>query len=136
MPATRMRDVADSFLLSHPTNLQVAPHPEESTRRRRTPASTTASDDRDCHPSHYVHFELLSVERFNFIGREVQVAAVPLVQVGGRVVVDDDGDVRLPSTSSCTDVTVAVLPRRRCLGRRRAATDADGRGCRRIREHR
>ena len=33
------------------------------------------------------------LERFDLIGCEVQVPAVPLVHLGGRVVLDDDADV-------------------------------------------
>ena len=34
-----------------------------------------------------------SVQRFELVGREVEVAAVPLVQVGGRVVDEHERDV-------------------------------------------
>src|ERR1700748_2883650 len=32
-------------------------------------------------------------ERLDFVGGEVEIAAVPLVQVGGRISLDDDADV-------------------------------------------
>src|SRR6202020_526944 len=40
-----------------------------------------------------IPFSCGGFERFNFVGGEVQVAAVPLVQVGRRIVFDDDADV-------------------------------------------
>src|SRR5580693_4469001 len=84
-------------------------------QRRRSQCQPHCGDDRkdaDEYPTQHFHIELLSlvccrfffwdggcVERLDFVGGEVQITAVPVMQVGGRVFFHDD-----------PDVTRAVLP--------------------------
>ena len=69
-----------------------------------------ARDDSRPRPTYCFHVVIPFTQRFDLVGGEVQVAAVPLVQVGGWIVLDDDADVLVAVDVSCTEVTRAILP--------------------------
>src|ERR1700680_1623028 len=93
IPATRIRDVVTPRRQSHAADLQVAP----GIRDRHDPNHRACEydDGRSTYgyPTHHRHFLPPFDKRFDFVGCEVQVAAVPVMQVGGRIVLEDNADV-------------------------------------------
>src|ERR1700758_1317898 len=100
IPATRMRAVIALPGWLHPPELEVAASIGQRYQSEPDPDQHHQRDDCNEYPTYDFHFELLSgvygllsFERLYFVGREVQITAVPVMQIGGGVIVDDPPDM-------------------------------------------
>src|ERR1700683_4173287 len=104
IPATRMRAAISSGL--HAAQFEVAAGIRQGRRSQYQPHCGDDRKDADEYPTQHFHIEFLSlvccrfffwdggwVERLDFVGGEVQITAVPVMQVGGRVFFHADPDV-------------------------------------------
>src|SRR4026208_526035 len=109
IPATRIRDVIPPRSPLHPPHLHV---PARVRKVDETNDYSCGNDDRyDGHgrPSHYFHFELLSVSGSTSSGAKYRSRPYQSCRSAAGSSSSTTPTCWSPSTSSCTEVTRAIL---------------------------